>query len=361
MNEKKYLTAVYSFSYFGPKRTKLLTSFFGSAQKVWHADKKSLLSLGLKENVVQKFIDYRKNFNLESYFNRLKKLSVNFTVIEDKDYPENLKGLSDAPLVLYYKGTLKKSDKNAVAIVGSRKITSYGREVTKKFASELALFGITVVSGLAFGIDVTAHEACLAAGGRALAVLASGLDLVTPISNTWLGEKIIASGGAIVSEHPLGYRPNKSDFPERNRIISGLSRAVLVVEGARKSGTLHTASHAAEQGVAVFAVPGQIFSPMSEAPHFLIQNGAKLATSTRDILDELDLQLKVDIETLEKVMPEGENEAKILKILTNEPLHLDEIVRISNLRSVEVFAKLTVMELKGLIKNIGNGIYKRVL
>lgn len=359
MTENQYLAAVYSFDYFGPARTKLLTSFFGSAERVWKADKKSLLKVGLKEIYAQNFIDYKKKIDLESYFNRLKKLSICFTTQDDVNYPENLKDLTDAPPVLYYKGELKRIDKNSVAIVGSRKITSYGAEVTRKFASELASFGLTIVSGLAFGIDLVAHSACLAVGGRALAVLASGLDLITPVSNTWLGEKIIGSGGAIISEHPLGYRPHKNDFPERNRIISGLSKAVLVVEGARRSGTLHTASHAADQGRTVFAVPGSIFSPMSEAPHYLIQNGAKIATSSRDILAELDLQLKVDIDSLEKVMPEGENEVKILEILEVEPLHIDEIVRISNLRSDVVFAKLTVMELKGMIRNIGNGIYKK--
>src|SRR4030042_1393596 len=288
MNERNYLAAVYSFNYFSPVMNKLLISFFGSAKGIWNTSRKNLLEVGISERSVQKFVEYRRNFDLKRYFIRLKNLSIKFLTINDKDYPQNLKGLADAPLVLYYRGTIKKSDKNAVAIVGSRKITSYGREVTNKFATELASYGITVVSGLAFGVDVAAHKACLEAGGRAIAVLASGLDLITPISNSWLGEQIIKSNGVLISEHPLGYKPQKSDFPERNRIISGLSKAVLVVEGARKSGTLHTASHAAEQGRQVFAVPGQITSPMSEAPHFLIQNGAKLATSTRDILNELD-------------------------------------------------------------------------
>ena len=359
MNEKNYLAAVYSFSYFGPARTRLLVSFFESAEKVWHADKKTLSEVGLSSVNTQKFIDYKHKFNLKDYFNRLKKLDINFTTINDKDFPENLKGLNDSPMVLYYKGVIKKSDKNAIAIVGSRKITSYGREVAVKFATELSGYGITIVSGLAFGIDVAAHKACLDAGGRALAVLASGLDMITPISNSWLGKQIIKSGGALISEYPLGHKPGKRDFPERNRIISGLSKAVLVIEGAKKSGTLHTASHAAEQGRQVFAVPGQITSPMSEAPHFLIQNGAKMATSTRDILDELDLQFKTNKEAVEKIMPVGKDEVVILEFLENEPLHLDELVRISGLTTSIVSSKLTVMELKGMIRNIGNGIYKK--
>lgn len=360
MSEREYLAAVYSFNYFGPARTKLLVSFFKSAKSVWNASKRSLIGVGIPETKAQKFIDYRKGFDIEDYFNRLKKLNISFLTYKDKDFPENLRGLSDQPLILYYKGKLLKRDKNAVAIVGSRKITSYGRDVAGKFASELATYGVTIVSGLAFGVDVAAHKACLDVGGRAIAVLASGLDSITPVSNSWLGKEIIKKGGAIVSEYPLEHMPQKSDFPERNRIISGLSKAVLVIEGAKKSGTLHTASHAAEQGRQVFAVPGQITSLMSEAPHFLIKNGAKMATSTRDILDELDMQLKVDHEAVEKIMPEGEDEIKILAVLEKEPLHTDEIIRLSGLDIGTVSSKLTMMEIKGVVKNLGSGVYKRV-
>ncbi|MFC1600477.1 DNA-processing protein DprA [Patescibacteria group bacterium] len=359
MSDREYLAAVYSFNYFGPARTKLLVSFFGSAKKVWSLRKESLVEVGISIKKTQKFIDYRNEFDINNYFNRLKKLNINFYTYKDKDYPRNLSGLSDEPLILYYKGKIKKRDKNAVAIVGSRKITSYGRDVATKFASELATYGATIVSGLAFGVDVAAHKACLEAGGRAIAVLASGLDTITPVSNSWLGKEIIKKGGAIVSEYPLGHKPQKSDFPERNRIISGLSKAVLVIEGAKKSGTLHTASHAAEQGRQVFAVPGQVTSPMSQAPHYLIKNGAKMATSTEDVLEELDMQLKVDHEEVEKIMPEGKDEAKILSVLEKEPLHTDEIIRLSDLNINIVSSKLTMMEIKGVVKNLGSGMYKK--
>jgi DNA processing protein len=359
MNERNYLVALYSYNYFGPTRTKLLIDFFGSARKVWNASQRNYLEVGLSETNTKRFVEYKRDFDLSGYFNRLKKLSINYVTFFDKGYPENLKGLDDAPLVLYYKGSIKRSDKNAVAIVGSRKATSYGREAAGKFAAELAYYGVTIVSGLAFGIDVIAHKACLDAEGRALAVLASGLDIITPVSNSWLADQIIRSGGALVSEHPLGHKPQKSDFPERNRIISGLSKAVLIVEGAKKSGTLHTASHAAEQGRQVFAVPGPITSVMSEAPNYLIQNGAKLVISTQDILSELDMQLKTDHEEMEKIMPEGKDESVILSLLENEPLHLDEIVRISGLTAPLVSSKLTVMEIKGLVKNMGGGVFKK--
>jgi DNA processing protein len=359
MTEREYLVALYSFLPFGPARGKLLISYFGSSKKVWNASEKKLREVGLRDKIVKDFGKHREEFDFVSYFNRLNKLSVEYVTINDSNYPFNLTDLDDAPLVLYIKGKLKSSDVNAVAIVGSRKMTSYGREVTERFALELANFGVTIVSGLAFGIDVVAHKASLAAGGRCIAVLASGLDQITPCTNEWLGIKIIKSGGALVSEYPLGTVPHRSFFPFRNRIISGLSKAVLIVEGMRKSGTLHTASHAAKQGREVFAIPGQITSPMSGAPHFLIKRGAKMTTSVEDVMDELDMQLKVDKDMVEKVLPTDENELRLLEILASEALHLDEIARASTLKVGDVSARLTVMELKGLVKNIGNGVYKK--
>lgn len=360
MKEKQYLVALYAFTSFGPARTKLLISYFGSSEKVWNADSNRLYEIGLSKKIVENFVIFRKNFDLKRYFNRLKKLKIKYITYNDKNYPENLRGLEDAPLILYVLGDLKSDDINAVAIVGSRKMTSYGREVASKFAYELSGMGISIVSGLAFGVDAAAHIATLEAGGRGVAVLASGLDIVTPASNTELAKRLVKNGGAIVSEYPLGTSPLRTFFPSRNRIISGLSKAVLVVEGARKSGTLLTASAAAEQGRQVFAVPGQITSPMSEASHYLIKNGAKIVTSVDDIVEELDMQFTVDRQKVEKVMPTDKVEINLIEILENEPLHLDDIGRISGLQVNDVSAKLTVMELKGLVRNMGSGIYKKV-
>lgn len=360
LTEREYLVALYSFLPFGPARIKLLRKYFGSAEKTWKTKSKKLIEIGLRPKTVDKFEKHREEFSFNKYFNNLKKSNIDYVTIDDANYPENLIDLDDAPSVLYVKGKLSLDDVNAVAIVGSRKMTSYGKEVTKKFASELASYGVTIVSGLAFGIDVAAHKTCLEVGGRCIAVLASGVDVITPRSNEWLGVEIIKKGGAIVSEFPPGTIPQRQFFPHRNRIISGLSKAVIVVEGMKKSGTLHTASHAANQGRQVFAVPGQITSPMSGAPHFLIKNGAKIAMNTQDILEELDLQLKVDKEAVERVMPSDETEKKLLETLANEPLHMDEITRVSNLPVSDISAKLTIMELKGLVKNMGGGVYRRV-
>ncbi|OGM19995.1 DNA protecting protein DprA [Candidatus Woesebacteria bacterium RIFCSPHIGHO2_01_FULL_38_9] len=360
MKEREYLAALYSFNYFGPNRTKLLVSYFGSAKNAWNVDKKDLLEIGLKESVADEFVKHRESFDFKGYFNRLKKLSIEVLTVNDDDYPENLKEVEDAPLVLYVRGKLKTSDVNSVAVVGSRKMTSYGKEVTQKLATELASLGVTIVSGLAFGVDFAAHRSALDAGGRCIAVLAGGVDIITPRSNEWLGLEIVKSGGAIISEYSPGVVPQKYFFPYRNRIISGLSKAIIVVEGMIKSGTIHTANHAASQGRQVFAVPGQITSPMSGAPHYLIKNGAKMVTDVKDILEELDLQLQVDMEAVSKVMPADSNEGKLLEFLANEPLHLDELVRISGLSVSTISARLTIMELRGIVKNVGNGVYKKI-
>lgn len=359
MIEREFLAAIYSFKYFGPVRTKLLLSYFGSAEDIWHKDKKALLEVGLKEKVVEEFLDYRKKFSESNYFERLKRQFIKFVTISEDNYPENLIGIEGAPMVLYYIGSLHRSDRNAVAIVGSRKMSSYGREVTEKFAGELASVGVVIVSGLALGVDAIAHKACIEAGGRGIVVLASGLDTISPFTNKWIAVKIVKMGGSIVSEYPLGQPPFRTSFPSRNRIISGLSKAVIVIEGLKKSGTLLTASAAAEQGRPVFAVPGQITSPLSGAPHYLIQNGAKMATSARDILDELNIQLKVNSEEMERVMPTDDEEKLLLKALENEDLHIDEISRISGYSINNISSILTIMELKGLVINLGGGSYRK--
>ncbi len=360
MTEKESLVALTSFLDFGPIRLRALIKFFGSARLVWNAKEKDLVKLGLSPKLIQKFLLYRKNFNFSDLLRQLKKHSIFVITTEDKNYPENLKGIDDSPLVLYVRGNLKAGDRIAVAIVGSRTMSSYGREVTEMISSRLAGLGITIVSGLAFGVDAVAHQSALDNGGRCIAVLAGGLDEITPKANSWLGEKILDSGGALISEFPPKVKPQKHFFPFRNRIISGLSKAVVVVEGRIKSGTIHTANHAAQQGRTVFAVPGQVTSPLAQAPNFLIQNGAKLVSKVEDILEELDWDFKVNREEFEKVLPSDREELEILDLLADNPLHLDEIARVSKLDSNVVFSKITILELKGLVKNIGNDIYKRV-
>lgn len=286
MTEKEYLVGLYAFTLFGPKRLNLLTSFFGNSKNVWLSEKKDLLKLGLSEEMIIKFLKFRKSFDFKNYFRKLKSMSINVLTIKDENFPKNLAGLDDAPIVLYLKGRLLESDSKSIAIVGSRKNTLYGEIATKLFTERLVESGFTVVSGLARGIDTLAHKSCLERKGRTIAVLACGLDQVYPPENIGLAQDI-SKHGAVISEYPLGYQIKASNFVNRNRIISGISKATLVIEGAAKSGTLLTASQAAQQGKSVYAVPGDFRSFMSVAPHFLIRNGATLVSSPQEIINDL--------------------------------------------------------------------------
>ena len=287
--EEKYLTALCAFTYFGPVKTNLLISFFGSGEKTWKAKHKELLRTGLSENIVSRFQNHKKYFEFNSYFKRLKRLGIKFITKSSKSYPPNLLDLEDAPPVVYVKGEITGADVNSVAIVGTRNLTSYGYNVTKRFAGELGKLKVTIVSGLALGIDAVAHESCLTKGGRTIAVLATGLDIITPFSNRNLAEQIVKNG-ALISEYPLGYPVYKSSYPQRNRIISGLSKAVIVIEAKIQSGTFHTVNAAIKQGREVFALPGNVTSPMSEGTNYLIQNGANVAISPEDIFYYLQMK-----------------------------------------------------------------------
>lgn len=354
------MTSVCAFEGFGPVRVKLLLSYFKKAKNIWDATESDLIEVGLKEVAVQRFLEFRKNFDTQKYFERLEKLGIKVKTFLDKDYPENLKNLSDAPPVLYIRGEIKRADAFAVAIVGTRLMTSYGREVAEKFAVGLANYGITVISGLALGVDAQAQRSAVDAGGRTISVLASGLDIITPLTNRELALSFIKSKGALVSEYPLGHSPRSFDFPVRDRLISALSKAVIVIEGRMKSGTFYTVKAAADQGRPVFAVPGPITSIASEGPNYLIQNGAKLVTKVEEVLEELDMQIKVDLEAVEHVMPASREESELLRILETEPLHLDELARISGSQVNNLSARLTIMEMKGMVKNLGKGVYQKI-
>lgn len=293
MKESEYLTAVYAFTYLGPVRTKLLLSYFKSAKKIWESPAQALIKTGIPHKKVEEFIKFRNGFDIKKYHSELKKHGVKVTTFLDSDFPKSIIELEGAPLVIYYRGSLKGLKANSVAIVGARKITPYGKAVAEKFSRGLSTLGITIISGLARGVDTVAHKACIATGGITVAVMGHGLDRVYPPENVDLSQEIVKKGGAIISEYPLGYPVFPGNFTVRNRIVSGLADCVLVIEGAERSGTLLTASHAANQGKTVFAVPGEIFSPFSKAPHFLLKNGARIATDIEDVLDEFDLERSI--------------------------------------------------------------------
>lgn len=360
MTEREYLIALSTFTPFGPVRTSLLIKYFKTAKNIWTAKDSSLQEIGLGDKNIRNFIDHRNKFDIKAYFKRLDELAIDVVTIFEDGYPSNLKEISDPPFVLYIRGKLEKTDSRAVAVVGTRMMTNYGKDATEKISTELANFDVTIVSGLALGVDAVAQKSAISAGGRTIAVLASGLDIITPLTNKSLALELIKGNGAIVSEYPLGHIPFKNDFAVRNRLISGLSKAVVVVEGRIKSGTFYTVDAAANQGRPVFAVPGPITSVTSEGPNYLIQSGAKLITSARDVMEELNMQAVVDLEFSKKVMPSDEMEAQILEILECEALHLDEVVRISGRKTSEVSGRLTIMEMKGLVKNVGGSVYRKI-
>lgn len=252
----------------GPVRFRLLLEQFGSAKKAWHA-------LG-------------KTFDIDEYLRKLEKLHVSVLTLNNPKYPKLLGQIDDPPFVLYVRGRGTKINlEKTIAVVGTRNMTRYGEEVTRRLVTELVARGFTIVSGMAYGVDAVAHWAALNAGGKTIAVLGCGIDIITPSSNASLYWAIVNGGGAVVSEMPLGLRPAKGLFVVRNRIISGLSRGVLVTEGADDSGALITARNAGEQGREVFAIPGPITSRYSRGPARLLKNGAKLVESADDIIEEL--------------------------------------------------------------------------
>lgn len=353
---KEYLVFLSTFPAFGPQRLKLLLSYFETAERVWNATEKELKEVGIKEDLREKFVLHRERFDGDKYLRLLKELKIRTITLEDPEYPENLKEIPDVPYLLYVKGNLEKKDKNAIGVVGSRKMTSYGKDVCEMLVREMVGCGITIISGLARGIDTTAHKTALRGSGRTIAVMAGGLDKIYPPENIHLVPEIMEHG-ALISEYPLGYPFLPTSFPHRNRIISGLSKGVLIVESQKKSGTMWTATHAVEQNRAVFAVPGNITSYGSEGPNYLIHDGAKMVLSINDITDELGVDATPPLQ--DTLFPADGIEGKILEALLFEPLHLDELARITTIGINEISGKLTLMELKGMVKHLGNGVYKK--
>jgi DNA processing protein len=246
-----------------------------------------------------------------------------------------------------------------VAIVGTRRVTAYGRQVTAKIAASLAQAGVTVVSGLARGVDVAAHKAVLDAGGRTIAVMGCGLDRMYPPEHRKLGEQIINSG-ALISDYAPGTPPEAINFPPRNRIISGLSKATVVVEAGQRSGALITAQFAVDQGREVFAVPGNILSPQSRGPNLLIQEGARVLLKPEEILEVLDLTRITEQSAVRTVLPTNATEAQLFNSLSHEPLHVDEIRNQTNLPIEMVTSTLALMELKGMVRQVGGMRYTAV-
>lgn len=342
----------------GPVRMRKLLERFGNAEAAWHATLGDLMAVGLEAKVSEAVVQARRTVNLDREMERLDSAGVRALTWADLDYPERLREVDDSPPVLYVLGDFAPSDSWAVGVVGTRRTTSYGREVTARLAAELAEGGVTVVSGLARGIDTEAHRSSLDAGGRTIAVLGSGLDVLYPQENRGLVQRIVTEGrGAVVSEYALGTQPDAINFPPRNRIISGLSLGVLVVEAGERSGALITVKFALEQGRDVFAVPGPITSRMSDGPNNLLKQGAKCVTSARDILEELNMQMVTEHVEAVRSLPADPTERMLLEYLQENTQHIDDLTNRSGLPASTVSAVLTMMELKGMVRHIGGMQY----
>lgn len=344
----------------GPARFKLLLDAFGTAERVWEASPNAWQDAGLDVRTASSFEQQRRRIVPEAELERLRKLRVGVVRLPDVDYPRLLREIPLPPPVLYIRGRLVTEDELAVAIVGTRRATVYGRQITERLAAELVAQGVTIVSGLARGIDTHAHNATLDAGGRTIAVLGCGPDLVYPPENAKLAARIVEQG-AIVTEFAPGTQPDAGNFPARNRLISGLSLGVLVTECPEDSGALITARFAGEHGRDVFAVPGNITSRSSAGANRLIQDGAKLVIDVSDVLGELNLHLAPQQMELRELLPENDAEASLLALLdaSGEPLHIDDLCRASGLPIAAVSGTLVMMELKGLARLVGPMTYAR--
>ena len=343
----------------GAVRFRNLLNTFGDAETAWNASVEALRAAGLSSRLVENLCQLRVQVNLEQIWERIQAQNIQVLTWEDEEYPRRLKEIEQPPPVLYLRGDLKLEDDWAVAIVGTRRITAYGRQVAEEVSATLARNGVTVVSGLARGVDAVAHQAAVHAGGRTLAVLGSGVDRIYPPENQRLAEQII-SHGAVISDYPIGTPPEGQNFPPRNRIISGLSLAVIVIEANLDSGAMITATFAAEQGRELFAVPGSILAPQSRGANRLIRDGARLLLDPQEVLEILDLKQATAQQSARQVLPGDPVEAQLYQVLGPEPQHVDDIRSQTGMSIEKVSSTLALMELKGMVRQVGGMNYVRV-
>lgn len=363
MKDMKYWVWLSSIPGIGARRFNQLIDQFGSPQAIWSASKRQLEMIpGIGGKTVSNILDKRYRDNLSTYMNRLKELGVGISCITDNNYPASLKIIHDPPFLLYVRGTLQDHGRKAIAIVGSRKATEYGKNMAYGLAYELACRGIIIVSGMARGIDTQAHKGALDAGGRTIAVLGCGVDICYPPENRDLMNKIINSG-TVISEFPLGAVPIPGNFPARNRIISGLSMGVVVIEAGEKSGSLITVDFALEQGKDVFAVPGNAINQESKGTNRLIKEGAKMVTCIEDILEEFGETVQLSaVKTgfrVEHDLNLDDHEKHIVRNIGTEPTHIDTIMKKTGYNIQKVNSIITMLELKGILKQLPGKFFIR--
>lgn len=343
----------------GPARFYKLLEAFGTMKEAWNAPLQDLKPF-TGEKVLAGLLETKKGWDPELELKKIERYQYRIYCHAESDYPAILKQISDPPPVLYARGKFEYGDDVAVAVIGTRNPTPMGAHTARELAANLSRQGLTIVSGMARGIDSEGHRGALGAGGRTIAVLGSGIDVPYPPENESLLEEIVAHG-VVVSEFPLGTEPYAKNFPARNRVISGLSQGVIVVEAAQDSGSLITAGFALEQGREVFAVPGNITNESSRGPHQLIKQGAKLIESYLDVLTELAIPYIAATENGNVAADSFSSvEKQVIGVMTREPLHIDQILRRSSLAAAQVSAALVQLELKGAIKRFPGQLYVRL-
>jgi len=344
-----------------PKKAVALLERFGTARDIWAASSRQWEEVeGIQEKHCDRLLSQREA-SVEKDLDRLDRLEVEILSLRDPLYPERLRTIYDPPVLLFVRGQWDRADFPAIAVVGTRRATSYGRQISEWFARDLAGYGLTVVSGAARGVDTAAHRGALRSSGKTIAVLGCGIDVCYPRENRDLLEEIAASG-AVISEYPPGTEPDSWRFPARNRIISGLSMGVVVIEAPEDSGALITVDFALEQGREIFAVPGNIDSGRSRGCHRLIKEGAHLVENPKEILQGLGLYVEEVPSPRQMAMPLDlpEEDIALLNLLSLQPKLLDQILEEIGLPSARVLSRLTFLELKGHIKRLPGNQFVRV-
>ncbi|HEV7215613.1 MAG TPA: DNA-processing protein DprA [Chloroflexota bacterium] len=357
--ERAHWVALLRVSGLGPVKFGRLLEGFGSATGAWQAASSELRAAGLDARTIEALLAFRRGHDPLLGFARFAQHGIEAVTLLDAQYPPLLKEIYAPPPVLFLRGTVLPDDQLALAVVGTRGATAYGRLVTERFVAELVEHGVTIVSGLALGIDAVAHRAALQHGGRTIAVLGSGVDTIYPSNHRGLADSILRNG-ALLSEYAPGTKPERDNFPARNRLIAGMTRGTLVVEAGEVSGALITVRMALEQNREVFAVPGNVTSAASVGTNALLRAGeAKLVARVEDILEELNPGLVVEQLRLVDLLPDNEMEAVLLRALSAEPLHVDDLSRATSLPVATVSSTLTMLELKGSVTHAGGMVYAR--
>lgn len=359
INDSLYLHGLNLLPQFGPTRLALLERRFKTFEQAFKASPAQFIAAGIDAEVAAKFIELRDKISLEHEAEKLAEEDIQILTARDANYPKLLLEIPKRPIILYFKGSMDMADELCIAVVGTRQITNYGRMVVPQLVEPLVGSGAVIVSGMAFGVDSASHEVAVKHNRRTIAVLGGGLDekSLYPKHHALLAKRILDVGGALISEYPMMTPNFKQNFVARNRIISGLSVATLIVECDLESGTLITAKHALDQNRQVYAVPGPIYSPQSQGPNNLLKMGAKPITTANDILEDLNLATLPEQQTVQTTFGDTKEETVLLKLLNHEPVIINALIKQSGLDASAVTSALTFLEMKGKVKNLGGQQY----